>query len=671
MNKRFSLKLRLTLPTLLTALLIVGGIVAFLSTVMMRTTKEEALSKAYEMAHRYGNEIDAELEVAMDAARSLGQSFQALKKSGHTDREMLNLILKENLEGNPDFLGVWTCWEPNALDGKDAEYVNAPLHDSTGRFIPYYNRGSSRVEGEALLDYEKPGAGDYYLLARNSGREVITEPYLYKVGGKEILVTRAAVPIEHANRVVGVVGVDLPLSKLQSLIENLHPYGSGVSAVFANRGTIAAHFDPSRLGKQMRDTEADMCDEHLMPFAEAVQAGRDFIFSVYSKPLASDVYIQTVPLTIGRSTTPWGFAIGIPMKAVLAGPRSVMIMAIATGVIGLTLLSLFVIWTALGVANPINRISQKMGGAAQEVSSAATQLSSTSQSLAEGSSEQASSIEETSSSLEEMSSMTRQNADHASQADKLMHNAKTIVGEANESMSQLTGSMADISRSSEETFKIIKTIDEIAFQTNLLALNAAVEAARAGEAGAGFAVVADEVRNLAMRAAEAARNTSNIIEETVKKVKGGSDLVLKTNEAFKQVAQSAAKVGELVGEIAAASSEQAQGIEQINTAVAEMDKVTQRNAAGAEESASAAEQMNAQAVELKSMVLDLTALVQGTRNGKGSADSFHAADAYAPKRKPQLPSLHNKPHHRKALPAQTEIRPEKLIPLDSDDLKDF
>jgi methyl-accepting chemotaxis protein len=181
-------------------------------------------------------------------------------------------------------------------------------------------------------------------------------------------------------------------------------------------------------------------------------------------------------------------------------------------------------------------------------------------------------------------------------------------------MEKLTISMKDISEASEETQKIVKTIDEIAFQTNLLALNAAVEAARAGEAGAGFAVVADEVRNLAMRAADAAKNTSGMIEGTVKKIKDGSDLVTTTNEAFTEVATSASKVGELVGEIAAASNEQAQGIEQVNRAVAEMDKVTQQNAANAEESAGASEEMRGQAEQMKDVIAELLVLVSGTSN---------------------------------------------------------
>ena len=248
---------------------------------------------------------------------------------------------------------------------------------------------------------------------------------------------------------------------------------------------------------------------------------------------------------------------------------------------------------------------------ANQVSASSGQVASASRQLAEGASEQAASIEETSSSLEEMAAMTKLNANNADQANHLMVSTKETVSQARHSMEELTASMSEISRASEETSKIIKTIDEIAFQTNLLALNAAVEAARAGEAGAGFAVVADEVRNLAMRAADAAKNTAHLIEGTVKRVKGGSELVEKTDKEFRQVAASVGKSGELVGEISAASQEQAQGIEQVNKAVSEMDRVVQQNAANAEESASASDEMNAQAERMKEFVAELVALVGG------------------------------------------------------------
>jgi len=295
-------------------------------------------------------------------------------------------------------------------------------------------------------------------------------------------------------------------------------------------------------------------------------------------------------------------------------------------ILGFMLLSLLVGvgYASFSIRKIVGRLKSSLQGiaeGAQEVSAGAGQVSVASQSLAEGASAQAASIEETSSSLEEMSSMTGQNANHAGEANALMQETKRIVVSANETVSQLTSSMEGISRSSDETSKIIKAIDEIAFQTNLLALNAAVEAARAGEAGAGFAVVAGEVRNLALRAAEAARNTANLIEDTIKRVKDGTLLVGKTSEAFNDISQSSARAAELVSEIAAASREQAHGIEQVNKSVSEMDKVVQQTAGSAEESASAAEEMNAQSQQMKNFVNYLVVLVSGERAGETSQES--------------------------------------------------
>jgi methyl-accepting chemotaxis protein len=231
----------------------------------------------------------------------------------------------------------------------------------------------------------------------------------------------------------------------------------------------------------------------------------------------------------------------------------------------------------------MNIVNQGLREMIGEISAAANNLSASA-------AEQASSLEETSAALEEMASMTQRNAQDAQAADALMSGAKQVATRTAQSMSHLTKSMAKISRMSEETSKIVKTIDEIAFQTNLLALNAAVEAARAGSAGAGFAVVANEVRSLAMRAAEAARNTSDLISGTVKSVQEGSTLVSQTHAAFAEVGDTMMKTAECVSAIAAASKEQALGIEQINKAVAEMDKATQDYAATAEELAASAGQ---------------------------------------------------------------------------------
>ena len=278
-------------------------------------------------------------------------------------------------------------------------------------------------------------------------------------------------------------------------------------------------------------------------------------------------------------------------------------------------LSFFLTWA---ITKPLRAVINGLLAGAEQVATAAGQISSTSHSMADGASEQAAAIEETSASLEEMSSMTRQNAENASHANVLMNETRTTVTEASDSMTRLMASMDEISKASERTSKIIKSIDEIAFQTNLLALNAAVEAARAGEAGAGFGVVADEVRNLAMRAAEAAKNTAQLIQSTVVKVSDGSMVVEKTGKDFSKVVGGSVKMAELAGEIAAASNEQALGIGQISKAVSDMDRVVQQSAAESEQTAATSKEMSSQAKRMEGFVLDLEMMVNGCSKPLGA-----------------------------------------------------
>jgi methyl-accepting chemotaxis protein len=349
----------------------------------------------------------------------------------------------------------------------------------------------------------------------------------------------------------------------------------------------------------------------------------------------------------------------IMLNAAQRTELSVIILVSVAAIIGI-LMAFFI---SKGIIRVLTNITGGLGEGANQVSQAAGQVSSSSQSLAEGASQQAASIEETSSSMEEMSSMTKKNAENSVHADGLMKEANGVVKTAHESMIELTRSMEDITKASEETSKIIKTIDEIAFQTNLLALNAAVEAARAGEAGAGFAVVADEVRNLAMRAADAAKDTSELIESTVKKVENGSQIVSATNDAFTRVAESSSKVGELVAEISEASGEQSEGIDQVNTAISEMDRVVQQNAANAEESASASEELNAQAEQLRDYVGDLMMMVTGDKELRTEQIGHTPVKTIG----------HQQDKSQKTLAhPKKEVRPDQVIPFDDDDdFKDF
>ncbi|MFN8548710.1 MAG: methyl-accepting chemotaxis protein [Candidatus Eisenbacteria bacterium] len=251
---------------------------------------------------------------------------------------------------------------------------------------------------------------------------------------------------------------------------------------------------------------------------------------------------------------------------------------------------------------------------ADSVASAADQLAAASQSISSGAQEQASSLEETASSLEEITSTVKQNADSAQQANQLASGARDVAEKGGRVVGDAVAAMAQINDSSKQIADIITTIDEIAFQTNLLALNAAVEAARAGEQGRGFAVVAAEVRNLAQRSAGAAKEIKALIQDSVKKVESGAELVNTSGQTLNEIVTSVKRVTDIVQEIAAASREQSVGIDQVNTAVTQMDTVTQSNASQTEELSATAETLSSKGKQLQTLVLRFK-LDEGTRRG--------------------------------------------------------
>jgi methyl-accepting chemotaxis protein len=309
----------------------------------------------------------------------------------------------------------------------------------------------------------------------------------------------------------------------------------------------------------------------------------------------------------------------------------------------------------------------QIAASADQVASAASQVGAGSQSLAEGTSEQASSLEEISASLQQMTAMTKQSALHAREGDSLSETARSMAYQGVASMQRLAEAMERIRESSDQTARIVKTIDEIAFQTNLLALNAAVEAARAGDAGRGFAVVADEVRALAMRSAEAARTTSVLIEGAVGNARGGETLSGEVAGQLREIAERASRVREVMSDMAAASDQQSQGIAQVTVAVEQVNGVTQTAAANSEESASASEELSSQAAVMKSLVGEFA--LADAQPRRGGARAVRAWPVAVTKRG-VAPAVHagGRPNGRTA--ASYRLDPETIIPFgDEADLR--
>jgi methyl-accepting chemotaxis protein len=613
-------------------ILVIGLFSAIKSSTALETAaKERAMGGAAKLADLVQEILAAELK----AANVIAISGAAINAATNKEVDVMNDRLLDIMGRN----------------GKDYEAVL--ITDAGGNVVSDGSKGEWK--GIALADR------DYFQKAKAGQANVGSVVKSKKTGNP---VATACSPIMKNGAFVGAVVVVLKIDYLsEKVTAKMGQTGYGFMSDRA--GICIAHPDKTNILTLNFTTVSGM--EEITKKILAKQAGvQDYVFKGIHK-IAGFAPVEL---------TGWSVCLTQNADEFLAASHTIRNFIAIIGIIFLVVTIIAVTFFARSISSPIKKAVDEMREGANQVAAASSQVSAASQSLAEGATEQASALEETSSSLEEMSSMTKQNAANASQADGLMKQANQVINKAKESMDSLTKSMTEISAASDQTSKIIKTIDEIAFQTNLLALNAAVEAARAGEAGAGFAVVAEEVRNLAMRAADAAKNTSDLIEGTVNKIKEGSDLVVKTNQAFVEVSTSASRVGDLVGEISAASQEQSQGIDQINKAVAEMDKVTQQTAATAEESASASEEMNAQAEQMKQISLTLVSIVGGNGNGNGNGN-ISRADLQETKK--GMHGLLSTTASLKRGPGKEitsyrpskGIRPEQVIPMGEDGFKDF
>jgi ABC-type transporter Mla subunit MlaD len=434
--------------------------------------------------------------------------------------------------------------------------------------------------------------------------------------------------------VVGVLYVGIPQEKATALREAIMDYVVGETGyvfVLNATGRTKGHYVISQDGERDGEDIWDASDadgrffiQEMCETATGLSEGEatDFVYpwkqdgeTEARNKIARVMYFEPWDWVIGASCYTCEYNRAKQRVAAL-GTQSMFILGGL--VVGAAVLA-FLFWYGLsgGLSKTIGEAVAQLTGASDQVEMASQQVAESSQQLAAGASQQAASVEEASSSLEELTSMTRSNLENASQASERATQSRDAAHRGREAMERMTETIGRIKTSADETAQILRTIDEIAFQTNLLALNAAVEAARAGDAGKGFAVVAEEVRNLALRSAEAASRTGQLIEDSQKNADNGVNVTKEMSEALGAIVGNIDEVTQLAQSVTQATEEQTRGIDQINKAVAEVDKVTQISAATSEESASASEELSSQAVELRSLVEELDRVVQGARAGNG------------------------------------------------------
>jgi methyl-accepting chemotaxis protein len=584
-----------------------------------RMQHDLAVEYAEELAQHEAYKVKGSLEVAMNTSRTLAQALAGVRKTNGS-RAAADSILREVLEANPGFLGVWSGWEPNAFDGKDDVYRDAAGHDSSGRYVPYWNRGAGKLMVEALVDYDKPGAGDFYQLPKANRTETLIEPYAYTVAGREMLITTVVVPIIQDGKFLGVAGIDIALSDYQAEVGKIHPYEVGYASLFSNSGIYVGDGQATNVGKQVTDKE----------LLAAIRDGKTFGRDLFDEQLQAATYQIVVPVIVGAVTTPWAFRITVPEERMMEAVHEMRTIAIIIGVVSILLVTIILSWgIRTWVLNPINiahtaavrlaegdlsvnidvhgkdEIAQLLGAmktmseklveiiltirdSAQELVQSSEQVGSTSQSLSQAANQQAATVEETSASVEEISAAVAQNSDNARATDGIASNSAKSAAEGGEAVRETVLAMRQIAEK-------IKLVDEIAYQTNLLALNAAIEAGRAGEHGKGFAVVAAEVRKLAQRSQEAARDIGTVAGRSVQ-------LAERAGSLLDEMVPSIRKTADLVQEISAASSEQTHGLAQINTAISQLAQTTQVNASSAEELNATAEEMSGQALQLQEVM---------------------------------------------------------------------
>ena len=598
--------------------------------------QRDALDYVEQLARSRANLAQKALDEAAVAGRTVAQSLRGMKQAGRTDRSAADALLRGTLEGAPGFVGVWTGWEPNAFDGQDAAFANQPGHDASGRYVPYWNRGNG-IGVEPLLDYDKPGNGDYYQLAKQSRQDVLIEPYLYPIGGKEQLITTLSSPIVADGAFIGVAGVDITLASLQAVVQQVQVFDSGYASLLSHTGIIVGDRDPAQVGKTLAP------EAGFPQVLAAVREGQRHVVRETDAVLGRKVTRTYVPLQVQGIAAPWVFAITVPDDEVLADVQRLRWMAAGLGVLGV-LLVVAVLWQALerlvlrpiggepadaaAVAERVARgdLSQPIavrGGdhtslmaqlahmqdslgqvvanvrqGADSVAMASKEISHGNLDLSNRTEQQASALEQTSAAMQHLGSTVRGNAEQAHLANRQAQEAANVAVQGGEVVGQVVHTMREIQGSSRQIADIIGVIDGIAFQTNILALNAAVEAARAGEQGRGFAVVAGEVRSLAQRSAEAAKQIKGLIDSSVDRVAAGTALVDRAGATMQDVVAAIQGVTRIVEGISGASEHQSAGVQEVTEAVTHMDQATQQNAALVEEMAAAASGLKDQADQL-------------------------------------------------------------------------
>ncbi len=569
---------------------------AVITVVNIYQTKNLTIETAQKMAQAEAsdnaNQLQIQLDYAMDTARTLAASLTTMVEEQKADRALTDAMFQRILADNEQFMGVWAVWEPNAFDGQDEKYVNTERHDATGRYLPFWTRDGSSIVHSPIMDYD---TSDFYVLPKQQGQEMILEPFVYPVAGKDVLLTSIIVPVTINNEFKGIVAVDMSLETLAQLSQKVKLFDSGFGSIISNNGMFVTHPNSDYVTMPLAEHEHYT---YIKDIEAAIQQGKASVVKDFSSYLQEESYIVTAPIRIGKTETPWALLVTVPTEEVLAQTTKLTWTMIIIGVAGMIYLFIVLTWLIRRIVKPIvltvgqvqaiadgnlaleplaenskdelgqlvravnimtnntrtliqeatqisnqaSTYSDRLMSSTNNMSMSIDQVLTTTGELAAGASLQAEQaavtlgvtqevgqkIQAIQVAIKEMTHRSQQTTQASKQG--LLHAEQSIQGmEAMSEQVTLTAAVVQqLSDQSTEINRILQVIDAIAGQTDLLALNAAIEAARAGEHGKGFSVVAEEVRKLAEESAKSTSQIAAIIDTVVREA-------VKASEAMQHV----------------------------------------------------------------------------------------------------------------------------------------
>ncbi|QTA79574.1 Methyl-accepting chemotaxis receptor protein, double cache and HAMP domains-containing [Desulfonema limicola] len=591
--------------------------------IAIRVAKEKSLA----LAGSYANQIKTRFNTVMDISRTISQSLAVNVQNQsmpRLTRNQANSILKNILANNDFMFGIWTCWEPDAFDNNDSEYINTEGHDQTGRYLPYFTKDEKEnIFLEPCTSYQEENENSqWYQVPKKIKKEIVIPPTIFTAQGSRVLMVSSSAPIIYNEKFYGVAGGDITIEWLQDFAVNaVDTYYKKVEiSIFSHNGIIAAFSNkPEYLGKSLKEIYPDNYKDML----ENIEKG------ITEAKMDKDFLTIHVPVSIGQTTTPWQLRIQIPRNQVTGEANLVTIRQISIGavilIIAAILMSFFVkklINPLISLVNTTEKITKgnlaqdieiinndeigilaqqfntmilklkevigEIQAGASHIVSASFQLSSASSQIAEGASQQAAAIEEISASMEQMTANISQTADNARQTEHKSLKAVNDIGKSKQVVHETLNAMKQIAQE-------ISIISEIAKKTDLIAINTAVEASRAGEHGKGFSTVAHEVRKLSEKTQKAASRIDKISQSSIKIAETSGALLEKIVPEIQITHQ-------LVQEISAACIEQDSGSNQVNDSVYQLNMVVQQNAASSEQMAASAKELADQSERLSEII---------------------------------------------------------------------